>query len=101
MSIERDAAEANEGLDVARRRMLRATAGVAVLGAVALAASRAAAAGKISKDYVKYQYSPKGADHCSLCASFIANPEGGAGTCKLVEGAIQPNGWCGAFSPRR
>jgi hypothetical protein len=84
-----------------RRAFLRRSAGLALLGAAALTASRAAAAGKISKDYVKYQFSPKGDQHCSLCASFIPSEAGGAGTCKLVEGPIQPNGWCGAFSPRR
>ncbi len=80
-----------------RRRLLAgATFGI---GAVPLLAWAAMA--KTPKADVKYQFSPRGADHCVLCVSFIPGPEGqGAGACKVVDGPIQPNGWCELFSKR-
>jgi hypothetical protein len=84
-----------------RRALFRRSAGLAALGGIALVAGGAAAAGKISKTTVSYQYTPKGANHCSLCASFIPGPDAGPGTCKVVDGPIQPLGWCIAFSPKR
>lgn len=50
---------------------------------------------KISKAQVKYQNQPKGKQHCAVCANFIA-PD----SCRLVEGKIDPNGWCTLFSPK-
>jgi hypothetical protein len=50
---------------------------------------------------VKYQFTPNGEQHCSLCASFIAGDSpGGPGTCKIVEGPIPQNGWCQLYSKR-
>lgn len=80
-----------------RRRVL-ATAAIG-LGALPLLARAAVA--KTPKAEVKYQFSPKGADHCALCVSFLPGPEGqGAGSCKVVDGPIQPGGWCELFSRR-
>ena len=50
---------------------------------------------KISKAQVKYQNKPKGKQHCAVCVNFIA-PH----SCRLVEGKINPNGWCTLFSPK-
>lgn len=50
---------------------------------------------KISKAQVKYQEEPKGKQHCAVCANFIA-PD----SCRLVEGKINPNGWCTLFAPK-
>jgi hypothetical protein len=52
--------------------------------------SAPAATGKVSQASVQYQNQPKGDQSCSGCLHFI--PE--SSTCKLVEGQINPNGWC-------
>jgi hypothetical protein len=82
-----------------RRTVLRAAG---VLPA-ALAARPAAAAGPANaKADVKYQFTPKGADHCGACVSFLAGEStGGPGTCRLVQGPIPQNGWCVLFARRR
>ena len=46
--------------------------------------------GKISKAQAKYQNQPKGGQKCAGCMHFIP----GSNTCKVVEGAISPDGWC-------
>ena len=80
------------------RRLVLATAALG-LGALPLLAR--AAVVKTPKAEVKYQFSPKGADHCALCVSFIPGAEGqGAGICRVVDGPIQPGGWCELFSKR-
>lgn len=45
---------------------------------------------KVSQESVQYQYQPKGDQSCSGCLHFIAE----SSTCMLVEGRINPNGWC-------
>lgn len=45
---------------------------------------------KLSKAQVKYQEQPKGDQHCAGCLHFIAE----SNTCKVVEGPINPQGWC-------
>jgi hypothetical protein len=52
--------------------------------------SAAAAAKKVPPASVQYQAHPKGEQKCSICANFIAE----SNTCKLVEGSINPEGWC-------
>jgi len=48
------------------------------------------AAGKLAKTAVQYQEQPHGEQQCSRCLHFIAE----SNTCKLVDGPINPNGWC-------
>ena len=85
-----------------RRRLLRAGLVLAATPiALSLGAARARAAVNAAKGDVGYQYSPKGAQHCGVCASFIAGDSPlGAGTCKLVDGVIPQNGWCSLFTKR-
>jgi hypothetical protein len=45
---------------------------------------------KLPKKNVQYQTQPKGAQKCSTCINYIAE----SSTCKLVEGPIDPEGWC-------
>ncbi len=45
---------------------------------------------KASQVSMQYQPQPKGEQKCSLCMHFV--PE--SNTCKVVEGAISPDGWC-------
>jgi len=48
------------------------------------------AATKQSKASVKYQNKPNGDQKCGTCTNFIAASK----TCKLVEGPINPDGYC-------
>lgn len=48
-----------------------------------------ATANKVSQASVQYQTQPKGEQKCSTCTNFIA-----PNSCKLVDGQINPEGWC-------
>ena len=71
---------------------------VGLLGAAlapALLTGTALAQGKAKKQAVKYQDKPNGKQKCADCMHFIPAKSGkGTGTCKIIEGAISPNGWC-------
>ncbi len=80
-----------------------ALGGLLVLPALAglLASTTSIAEAKSSKASVKYQSHPKGSQKCSGCRFFQAGKTPSAmGTCKIVEGAISPNGWCTAFTAK-
>lgn len=51
---------------------------------------------KAPKDNVKYQETPKDGKKCSDCFQFI--PE--SNECKLVQGSINPDGWCMLWVPQ-
>lgn len=56
---------------------------------------------KVSKDSVHYQSTPNGDKQCAGCKSFIAAKDSTSdGTCKLVEGAISPQGYCIAYAAK-
>jgi hypothetical protein len=55
----------------------------------------ARAAEKVSQKEAGYQASPKGGAQCGGCVQFEA-----PASCKLVDGAISPSGWCTFFAPR-
>ena len=66
-----------------------------------LASASAPAQAKGSKSQFKYQDKPNGKQKCSGCSLFVPGKSASAnGTCKVVDGAISPNGWCSAFSPK-
>ncbi len=44
---------------------------------------------RVAKASVQYQDQPKGDQKCSNCLQFV-EPDG----CKVVEGPINPDGWC-------
>jgi hypothetical protein len=79
-----------------RRLMLRAT--VVTLGAAAgtAAGKPVTATVKISKAAVGYQDHPQGDKRCEKCLQFEA-----PNACKLVDGPINPQGFCRIFSPSR
>lgn len=52
--------------------------------------------GKLSKAQVKYQEQPKGDQHCANCLQFVAE----SNTCKVVDGPINPQGWCTVWVKR-
>lgn len=69
---------------------------VPVAGAfVALSAAEVDAQQKIAQKLVQYQKTPKNNQKCSTCLHFVA-PD----SCKMVEGKIDPNGWCSLFAPK-
>ena len=86
------------GQNMTRRGLLRVTTLVAGLGAVAVAgltAAPAVAGSKFSQAMAKYQPTPKGANRCANCSLYES-----AGNCKVVEGAVAPNGWCMLYAPK-
>ena len=85
-----------------RRRAL--ISGVALAGSTLLVFSagvRPAASQKSSKASLAYQEHPRDGKKCADCKHFTPGSDAlGSGTCALVEGPIQPTGWCTAFSAR-
>jgi high potential iron-sulfur protein len=92
----------NAPLCTKRRRAL--VRGVALAGSSLLvfsAGMRPAAAQKSSKASLNYQEHPHDGKKCADCKHFSPGSDAsGAGTCALVEGPIQPAGWCTVFAPR-
>jgi len=54
-----------------------------------------AAQQKVAQKLVQYQMKPKNNQKCSLCLHFVP-PD----SCKVVEGKINPDGWCALFAPK-
>jgi hypothetical protein len=83
-------------MDKARRSMLRssfaAVAGVAALG---MGTQHAAAQQKLAKTMIMYQDGPKDGLRCDACTHWQP-----PNACAIVEGPINPAGWCGAFAPK-
>ncbi|HEV8109411.1 MAG TPA: high-potential iron-sulfur protein [Burkholderiales bacterium] len=85
-------------MKASRRIMLKNAAIVAGLAAAPWAAGPAAAQQKATKQAMQYQEQPKNGQKCADCLQFIPAPKQGAsGTCKVVEGPINPDGWCAAY----
>lgn len=89
---------------VSRRNALQAGLGaITGVALVSVAATGAwAADGKLAKTAVKYVDDGKveGKD-CDDCMQFVPGKTAkDPGTCKIVEGAINPHGHCIAFSPK-
>jgi hypothetical protein len=78
-----------------RRRVLQGGLGGLSAIAVAAASRRARAQEKLAQNIVQYQETPKDGAMCSTCVNYI-DP----GACKIVEGKINPNGWCVAYAPK-
>jgi hypothetical protein len=82
-------------MKASRRIMLRS---IAALAAAPWAARSALAQAKANKQSMQYQEQPKNGQKCDTCVQFVAGPKpDSAGTCKVVEGPISPNGWCIAY----
>jgi nitrous oxide reductase accessory protein NosL len=51
-----------------------------------------------AKSDLNYQTEPKDGQQCSGCAYYIPDKNGdGVGACTLVEGTIEPSGWCTSY----
>jgi hypothetical protein len=78
-----------------RRSIVQAAIGaVGAAAAIAVRPRSAIAEPTMSKDAVGYQDQPQGGKECDKCARFVA-PSG----CQLVEGTINPHGYCRIFRP--
>jgi hypothetical protein len=93
----------DETARASRRDALRfgldAGVGIAI---VAMAGSAFSQSTKLSKESVKYTDAGKveGKD-CDDCSQYLPGKSAtDLGTCKIVEGAINPHGHCIAFSPK-
>jgi hypothetical protein len=79
---------------------LRVVTSIALVSAVGI--RETIASDKLAKSAVQYEDQGKspGKD-CDDCAQFIPGKSADVmGTCKLVEGAINPHGHCIAFTPK-
>ncbi|MFZ1109720.1 MAG: high potential iron sulfur protein [Rhodomicrobium sp.] len=79
---------------LSRRTILRGAVVTAAAVPVLLSGMTAAYA-KVKQADVKYQHEPKDGQKCEICANFEA-PH----ACKLVEGEIDPNGYCQLFKSK-
>jgi hypothetical protein len=49
----------------------------------------------VAPKLVQYQEKPKGTQECDGCLHFVA-----PSSCKMVDGKINPKGWCALFAPK-
>lgn len=80
---------------VSRRVILTGTALALGAAATGAAATRADAQTKISQANAKYQEHPNGTQECDGCIQFQA-----PSSCKIVDGTINPKGWCQFFGAK-
>jgi len=88
---------ATEPKDLSRRILFHRAASYAVGAAVVagLGANLGAAQAKVAQNAVAYQDKPKGTQRCDGCSLFQA-----PNACKVVDGAISPQGWCSLYSAK-
>lgn len=80
-----------------RRFLLRGATMLAALAAgVSGYVGSARAQQKVSKQQAGYQTSPSGSQSCANCANFVP-----PNSCRVVEGAVAPNGWSRLYQPRQ
>ena len=94
----------NQNKKTSRRNMLCRSS--VILGAIVLTRlathSPPAEAGSANKAMLHYQDTPKDGKMCADCSAYTppSSPDAGAGTCKVLAGPVNPQGWCMAFSRR-
>ncbi len=77
------------------RRGLLYGAALAAGAGVGLAAGTAAAGTQVSQKLVNYQDKPMGHARCDGCTQWLP-----PASCKTVQGAISPSGWCQLYAPK-
>jgi len=75
-----------------RRVVLQGALAAVIVGG---AASGVRAQDKAKQSLVQYQETPKGDQECDTCLQW-APPD----SCKVVEGKINPKGWCALYLPK-
>ena len=94
----------HQGNAVSRRALIKS--GIVALAGIAIVAipgtGTFAAENKLKKSAVQYVDAAKGkGTDCDDCIQFIpGKTEKALGTCKIVEGEINPHGHCNAFTPK-
>jgi len=90
--------------DPSRRRLFRQGAVIAsgaALGALMLKVEAPAQGGAVTQSVAKYQDKPHGTQQCDGCLQFVPGKTSSAnGACKIVQGSINPKGWCMFFAPK-
>ncbi len=79
-----------------RTLLLRTMGSIGAASVIEARLKRALAAIKISKAAVAYQDHPDGDKRCDRCLQFQA-PD----SCKMVDGPVDPQGFCRIFTPVR
>lgn len=93
--------ENKSNAEYARRRFIKNTAKLAGISIISTVFITDAIAAKLSKASVHYQANLTGKPDCDDCAYYIAPKSSKSpAACKLVEGQINPHGWCESFSAR-
>ena len=80
-------------MQVDRLKILISLIGSAPLAALSVAGAEDST--KVSQSAVRYQPTPRDGQSCAQCYSFVA-PR----MCKLVDGEVSLNGWCGLWTQR-
>ena len=88
-NVDRDFAGAQRPT---RRAVLQGALVAAIVGS---AAAGARAQAKAKQSLVQYQAKPKGDQECDRCLLW-APPD----SCMVVEGKIDPSGWCALYAPK-
>ncbi|HET7879301.1 MAG TPA: hypothetical protein VFL55_00335 [Acetobacteraceae bacterium] len=68
---------------------------LAAVGGSAALSRPACAQEKVTQAVVQYQKQPKNGQMCSTCVNFEP-----PSACKIVQGTIEPNGWCLVYAPK-
>jgi len=84
----------NEQNKSSRRNVMRTGLGILAAG-TALVGTAKAQDQKIAKNLIQYQDGPKDGLVCEKCVNWVA-----PNACKIVEGTINPKGWCAAYAPK-
>ena len=86
---------------ITRRTVLKSAALLAAVVAAPAGIAEALAQTKASKAAMQYRDTPNGKQQCDNCIQFVPGKSPTAmGTCKIVEGDINPKGWCVAYAPK-
>jgi hypothetical protein len=81
-----------------RRHLLKVLAALPLAAAAMLVTTQVARGGPIPKKEAEYQDDPRMFQRCSACRFWIMGHTAVAqGTCRIVDGPIDPNGWCRYF----
>ena len=87
--------------EVRTTRRLVLARGIGLAGACLLIAAHKPAGAKTPKVTLLYQDRPHDGKRCGDCKYFSAdNGSAASGTCALVDGAIDRDGWCMAYAAK-
>ncbi len=90
-------------INTRRRAIKQGSALLLTLASIPVAVlNQPAYAGTAAKSDFHYQDHPRDGKKCAQCSAYLAPAEGqrADGECRIVAGAINPEGWCMAFSAR-